>query len=565
MKFKWKLKIPGFLKKLKKDKSPQKINTNNRFNDALYTKHFLYPLISLYPMQLDLHWMMIFLKRADSPETFDWKFFEDLAELRPSWTIEERHFDDNPTGALKDLLIYVSSYKTLCQSGTTPEMCVNQAVCTSDPHCWCRRKTGKKEAESSNTLDTFPSTYELFEHQLQWLALLKSDAPVPANDNLEFLRNVVEETLLRLLKVRNLGIKYETDETRSQNLSLNAELVDHRINRFCDYILEEIEEICLGVSEPFTTIQVRVDNAQRYIKNGMDLLKQLEKKRQEIFVPLLANIVAFLESMDRVLHRFRADEADNQEIPEEMLFLLKLPLEKPDTQSWVQVFYEFTNQIKEKVTKECPGQFFQTPYWSYAALGPRVLGELYLATVNHSFKEFEFDKASLYFKKLRESYPPQLSIPKEISLLWNRSGKDARKLTGLKVDPANLRNAYSFNLKLPFLLKVSFGAGLLVIAELDYGLWNKNISQNAKWPFLIPVLLFIGSLAGTFSLISGSNRIKRSLRLFGRLLIAASIPSLLSCVFFENFFKITGISFPFLMFGSIFFAVVVNTIGNIRR
>jgi hypothetical protein len=538
-----------------------------KFQDALYTRHFLYPLISLYPMQIDLHWIIALMNRELSGEAE--KQFEELAGKRPQWPLESKKgTGESRKPSLQYLIDYISAYKAKCQARIKIHDCPFEEDCecsNTDKYGWCKRyhyaPTGERGEKLSSQLEVFPSAYEIMNHQLEWLIQLT----INTDDELVYLRNVIRESLLRLFMVRDTGKKYETKEISIQDLSLESTLVDHRINRFCDYILEEIEEICLGVHNPFPEIQARVDNAQMYIKNGMSLLDNLDDSRQKLFAPFLANIVAFLEALDRVLHRFKAGESESRDIPGDVLFLLILSLEKPEKQSWYQAFRGFIDKkIKsEKVNKD-PEVFFQSYYWSYTALGPRILGELYIATINDSYKNFDYLKASLYFRKLKKHFIKPLSPGKKTGLLGAKKYYNLRRFTGLKVNPSHLRSCYLNQIKLPFLLNVSFGVGLLVMSEMDYHIWHAHIMKT-DFPWLVVTLLIVSSFAGTYSIISGKKRFKRTLRLFLLLIISALIPSLLSCIIFHNIFQIDNLSFFFLIFGSIFFAVVVDTFVSRKK
>lgn len=538
-----------------------------KFQDALYTRHFLYPLISLYPMQIDLHWIIALMNRELSGEAE--KQFEELAEKRPQWPLEsKKETGESPKSSLQYLIDYISAYKAKCQARIKVHNCPFEEECecsSTDKYGWCKRyhyaPTGERGEKLSSQLEVFPSAYEIMNHQLEWLIQLT----INTDDELVYLRNVVRESLLRLFMVRDTGKKYETKEISIQDLSLESTLVDHRINRFCDYILEEIEEICLGVHNPFPEIQTRVDNAQMYVKNGMSLLDNLDDSRQELFAPFLANIVTFLEALDRVLHRFNADESESRDIPGDVLFLLILSLEKSKNQSWYQVFRTFIlGKIKSEKVKKDPEVFFQSFYWSYTALGPRILGEFYIATINDSYKNFDYFKASLYFRKLKKHFIEPLSFRKKIGLLGSGKYDNLRKLTGLKVEPVNLLHSFINQFRLPFLLNVIFGVGMLIMAEMSYEMWNKHI-MNANFPWLVIALLILGSFAGTYSIIPGKKRFRRTVLLFFHLIAAALIPSSLSCFIFPEKFQLTNLSFSFLVFGSVFFAVVVDTFVSRKK
>lgn len=526
-----------------------------KFQEALYTRHFLYPLVSLYPMQIDLHWIMILMDELPSEAE---KHFEELAEKRPRW----------PRFTIQGLTGYIGSYKKKCQAKIKPCDCPFEEDCEDSrtgKYGWCKRYPYAPLTERGESLpsqlEAFPSAYEIMNHQLEWLACLNNKA----DDELVYLQKVILESLQRLLTVRDEGIKHETTEVSVQDLSMESALIDHRINRFCDYILEEIEEICLAVHDPYPGIQERVDDAQMYIKNGMSLLENLDEKRQKLFAPFLANIVAFLEGLDRVLHRFKAEKNESQDIPEDMLFLLVLSLEKEEDQTWYKVFRSFIREkLKSERIKQVPEMFFQSHYWSYTVLGPRVLGELYIATINHSYKTFDYLKASLYFKRLKNQFIKPLPFGKKSGLLVKGKNGRLRKLTGLKIKLSNLRSCYHNQFRLPFLLNVSFGAGLLVMSEMDYQLWSKHVMES-DFPWLVVALLIVSSFTGTVSIVSGKKRFKRAARLFLLLITSALIPSLLSCIIFQDIFQISNPSFLFLLFGSIFFAVVIDTFADSKK
>lgn len=552
-------------KKWLSGKKVKRKTTRYEFDDTLYTRHFLYPLVSLYPMQIDLHWIIILMNEELSSEAG--KHFEELSKKRPQWPLESKK-ETGEKSIFEELIDYISSYKEKCQSKVKSHDCIFEDECENsktNKNGWCKRyhytPVKEKGQNLPRQLEALPSAYEIMNHQLEWLKGLHQDT----GENLNYLQNVIKDSLLRLLKVRDRGEKHETREISVQDLSLKSILIDHRINRFCDYILEEIEEICLGIYEPFPKIQERVDNAQRYIKNGMDLLENLDIDRQKLFVPFLANIVAFLESMDRMLHRFELDDPEIPEVPREALFLLKLPLEKQEKQTRYQVFREFIQKkIKGEKIRNNPEVFFQSPYWSYTAVGPRILGELYMATVNHAVRNFDYYKARHYIKELKQFFITPLSVISKIKLLLKGNSPYLKALTGLKINYSKLAGYYLRQLISPFWLKVTFGIGLLVTAEMDYGIWNKHI-KAVDYPWLVIALLIFSGFAGTYSIIPGKKRFKRAMRLFGELIGTALIPSLLSCLIFYEKFRLKSLSFLFLVFGGIFFAVVINTFISGRK
>jgi hypothetical protein len=102
------------------------------------------------------------------------------------------------------------------------------------------------------------------------------------------------------------------------------------------------------------------------------------------------------------------------------------------------------------------------------------------------------------------------------------------------------------------------------MAEMDYGLWHKEI-MKVNYPWIEVALSMVSSFAGTYASIPGKRRFKRAVLLFFQLVAGALILSLLSCLIFHDKYQLNNLSFLFLVFGSIFFAVVINTFFIRRR
>jgi len=102
---------------------------------------------------------------------------------------------------------------------------------------------------------TEPSGFAVLNHQLRWLRELQTER----RDGLVYTRHVVRNGLYRLLSARNRGRMFKTEEVEPKDLG-HGSIMDARIARDLDYVLEQVEEICTAMPRDLDALHRQVQH-----------------------------------------------------------------------------------------------------------------------------------------------------------------------------------------------------------------------------------------------------------------------------------------------------------------
>lgn len=538
--------------------------------DDLFSTHLMYPLIGLVPVRLRAHSAQ--LRSRMESENEDHPVAVGTESDGPA---EEGQFGRYLLGMIEELKEY--DFGTV--DGRQQEWSVGSATlspvqdfirryvelssdqrngaecpCPSENTTNCERfeegQIGwcpvlKCAALIPEKLRTNPSAYDLFAHQLEWLELLDGEKPV----NLTFLRHTVRQALHRFFVARDGGEVFDAPEIDIADVGGASRMVDHRIARYVDYIVEEIEEICLDPGQNRDQLQERIENARHYVTEAMEVLDSVDSgggeaqsRRKDLVVPFLANMLAFIESLDRLTAWDFAERGDAS--PGGASLWDAIDALRRQISSEPGDAREASEGEAASVEEEAdcgPGVFFRHAGWICASLGSRICRELYEASIGSAFREYD--------------YPRALGLACRADRVAGIGGR--LRFVGKQV----MRMFFT-----PFLLTMFLGAGVLLMAELDYGL-ARNL-MNVSVPLAGPVmnlslgLLLVFNVGGIWSLLSGENRILRFAALFVILLVPAGIIGTLVWWLFQRKYPAPLPSVVFLTLGILFFSVVVSRIGG---
>jgi len=547
-------------------------------NNEIFSIHQIFPLIALMPLHLDLHLFSLFgqihgYMEGGKIPVDERRVLGAIMAKKPTWP-RQGDVSTNMDRVLSDLVQLIRNYRAEIENNASDL----ESPCDESCRGWSREYPYPIVQKIPETLKTNPSAYHVFSHQEEWLLALRD-----RGDVYDPLRIILTSALQRFFSVRDLIEIKETPEIRTFDLS------DHKLFRYCDYLMETIESICLKMGRAWGDIQANIDFGQGQIQNGILILDDLNKTgdthRFELFAPYLANMSAFLEAVDKVVQWM------TQMKKQDIEFLLSQisvhitirgafrnwerrsgspSISKRDFPSKedLDAFACYLQKVKGEAGQKLFGNQWLR-LWNPAAdmvsprtsilscLGPRLLKDLYYRKLTHLWRSFDFGEAYGQFRKLQNvekiAALTKDSLPKQWSSEKDKPGEKTsrRRFRSLMISP-------------PFILNISLGVSLLILGAMDYDLWTK-ISTFSVRKFFIEFLLLLGGWIGTFSLIKGESglmrRIARATLLFVALALSSSIPSFFGWILFPDFFLYSGWALLFLMAGGIFFAVVIQAIG----
>ncbi len=382
-----------------------------------FSTHLAFPLIALLPVQITLHQAGFFLKKTESGDSFendalkqrDDKFTQEFLDfiplLWPAQLKEDSIKKPNFTIELKYFLLSSELYRKYCSNDEFSNIDLqilkegNSSKVVSKfndtnfniPH-WNDERTHYCGTFPSS-LRTYITPKDLLEHQRLWMIKLFKHEP-----ELNFLSGAVVRALHRLFMVRDSGRKKFGPELTEKEFKIDGNykpsLNDQHAARYIDSSLELIEEICKTLDTRVAPgrLQEIIDRGQLAAQKGFEISETLNDEQNAIFLPLLANIIAFFESADNVFHRLQGWTEKDQRSQDLLQQLINMLLDLPSSREYDQFINR--HQRSFQLANKNPSYFYGPQLWEFSVLGPRVLARLLIVTINDAIDRYDYSQAS---------------------------------------------------------------------------------------------------------------------------------------------------------------------------